>query len=159
MNNVVLIGRLARKPELSYTPQTQTACARFSLAVNRPKKNGEDQGADFIRIEVWGKQAENCNRYLDKGRMVAIKGRIKTGNYKNKEGQTVYTTDVVAENVEFLGGGNAGQGNNGGGNYGDSPENLPPAMSQPQEQQMSMGDYPEEDIPDSFAAAEDDIPF
>ncbi len=103
MNNVILIGRLVRDPELSYTPNTQTAACKMTLAVDRPKKKGEDAGADFIRITVWGAQAENCNRYLTKGRQVAVKGRINTGSYKDRNGQTVYTTDVVAEQVEFLG--------------------------------------------------------
>lgn len=104
MNNVVLIGRLARDPELSYTQNTQTAVCRFTLAVDRPKKQGEDQGADFIRITVWGRQAETCDRYLSKGRQCAVIGRIQTGSYKNRNGETVYTTDVIAERVEFLGG-------------------------------------------------------
>ena len=108
MNNVVLIGRLARDPELSYTPNTQTAVARFTIAVDRPKRNGEDQGADFIRITVWGRQAETCDRYLSKGRQVAVLGRITTGSYKNREGVTVYTTEVTADRVEFLGGGQGG---------------------------------------------------
>jgi len=103
MNSVVLIGRLARDPELSYTPNTQTAACRITLAVDKPRKNGEDAGADFIRVTVWGAQAENCNKYLSKGRQVAIHGRINTGSYKNRDGQTVYTTDVVADKVEFLG--------------------------------------------------------
>lgn len=103
MNSVVLIGRLTKAPELSYTANTQTACGRFTLAVDRPKRNGEDQGADFIRITVWGKQAETCDRYLDKGRQVAVHGRIETGSFKNRDGQTVYTTDVIADRVEFLG--------------------------------------------------------
>ena len=104
MNSVILIGRLARDPEMSYTQQ-QTACTKFTLAVDRPKRQGEDQGADFIRVTVWGKQAENSDRYLSKGRQVAVMGRIQTGSYKNREGVTVYTTDVVADRVEFLGGG------------------------------------------------------
>ena len=104
MNSVILIGRLTNKPELSYTANTQTACGRFTLAVDRPKRDGEDQGADFIRITVWGRQAETCERYLDKGRQVAVHGRIQTGSYTNREGQKVYTTDVVADRVEFLGG-------------------------------------------------------
>ena len=104
MNSVILIGRLARDPEMSYTQQ-QAACTKFTLAVDRPKRQGEDQGADFIRVTVWGKQAENCDRYLSKGRQVAVMGRIQTGSYKNREGVTVYTTDVVADRVEFLGGG------------------------------------------------------
>lgn len=103
MNSVVLTGHLARDPELSYTPNTQTAACRITLAVDKPKKNGEDQGADFIKVIVWGKQAENCNTYLSKGKQVAVKGRINTGSYKARDGQTVYTTDVVAEHVEFLG--------------------------------------------------------
>ena len=106
MNSVILIGRLCADPELSYTPNTQTAVCRFTLAVDRPKRQGEDQGADVIRITVWGKQAENCDRYISKGRQVAVNGRIQTGSYKDRNGQTVYTTDVVANNVEFLASGN-----------------------------------------------------
>ena len=109
MNSVILIGRLANDPELQYTPSTQTATCRLTLAVDRPKRSGEVQGADyvrsadFIRITVWGKPAETCDRYLSKGRQIAVHGRIQTGSYKNKEGATVYTTDVVADRVEFLG--------------------------------------------------------
>lgn len=103
MNSVILIGRLARDPELTYTPNTQTANCWFTLAVDKPKRNGEDQGADFIRITVWGKQAETCDRYISKGRQVAVMGHIQTGSYTNRDGQTVYTTDVVADRVEFLG--------------------------------------------------------
>lgn len=113
MNSVILIGRLARDPELSYTPNTQTAACRLTLAVDKPKKNGEDQGADFIRVTVWGKQAESCNKYLSKGRQVAVRGRINTGSYKNRDGQTVYTTDVVAEQVKFLGAGGENSRSNG----------------------------------------------
>ena len=80
MNSVVLIGRLTRDPELSYTP-SQTAVCHFSIAVDRPRRNGEDQGADFIRITVWGRQAETCDRYLSKGRQVAVLGRIQTGTF------------------------------------------------------------------------------
>lgn len=130
MNSVILIGRLARNTELSYTPNTQTAVCRFTIAVDRPKKNGQDQGADFIRITVWGRQAENCDKYLNKGSQVAVQGRIQTGSYKNNEGVTVYTTDVVAEHVEFLSGSGSQSGSQNG-NYGDSA-NLPSAMQQPQ---------------------------
>ena len=102
MNSVILIGRLARDPELSYTPNTQSAVCRFTIAVDRPRRQGEDQGADFIRITVWGRQAETCDRYLSKGRQVAVMGRIQTGSYTNKDGVRVYTTDVVAEDQEFV---------------------------------------------------------
>ena len=101
MNSVILVGRLTGNTELSYTPNTQTAVCRFTIAVDRPKK---DAGADFIRITVWGQQGENCDRYLSKGRMVAVQGRLTTGSYKGKDGKTVYTTEVTADRVEFLGG-------------------------------------------------------
>ena len=144
MNSVVLIGRLARDPELSYTPSNQTAVCKFTIAVDRPRRNGEDAGADFIRITVWGRQAETCDRYLSKGRQVAVSGRIQTGSYKNREGVTVYTTDVVADRVEFLG---QGQGGNNSNTNTISFEQQAPAM----------GGF--EDLPDTFQAAEDDIPF
>lgn len=139
MNQVTLIGRLARDPELNYTPQTQTAITRFTLAVDRPKRNGEDSGADFIRITVFGKQAENCDRYLDKGRQVAVSGRIQTGSYKNRNGETVYTTEVIAERIGFLG--------------GSRREAAAPAPVSAATQTSF------DDLPDTFQAAEDDIPF
>lgn len=104
MNTVTLIGNLSNDVTLQYTPQTQTAVAKFTLAVNRPKKDGQDQGADFIRVVVWGRQAETCNQYLAKGRKCAVLGHITTGSYKDKDGKTVYTTDVTADRIEFLGG-------------------------------------------------------
>ncbi|MGI6732283.1 MAG: single-stranded DNA-binding protein [Anaerovoracaceae bacterium] len=100
MNNVVLIGRLTKDPELRYIPESQLAVATFTLAVDRPF--AKEKQADFIRITVFGKQAENCERYLAKGRLVAIQGSIRTGSYKNKEGATVYTTEVTADRVQFL---------------------------------------------------------
>lgn len=96
MNSVILVGRLCTDIELSYT-QSQKAVARFTLAVDRAK-----EGTDFIRIVVWDRQAENCNNYLQKGSRCAVQGRIHTGSYKGKDGKTVYTTDVVADRVEFL---------------------------------------------------------
>jgi len=167
MNSVVLIGRLARDPELSYTPNTQTAVARFTIAVDRPRRQGEDQGADFIRVTVWGRQAETCDRYLAKGRQVAVLGRITTGSYKNREGATVYTTEVTADRVEFLGGGQGGQGASrqtfAGGM--DSPS-MPAAMTMDTASTQDTAFSPAQndiagfdDMPDSFQAAEDDIPF
>lgn len=100
MNNVILIGRTTREIELRYTT-SQTAVARFSLAVERPVKDGEKK-ADFPNIIVFGKQAENCEKYLAKGRKVAVQGRLQTGSYEDKDGKRVYTTDVIAERVEFL---------------------------------------------------------
>lgn len=99
MNKVVLIGRLTKKPEVEYTQNRQTALCRFTLAVDRM---GKDKGADFIRVTSFGKDAENLARYMDKGRQVGVEGKIQTGSY-TKDGQTVYTTDVIADRVEFLG--------------------------------------------------------
>ena len=97
MNQVTLIGRLTKNPELRYTPN-QTAVCHITLAVDRHDKN-----TDFINVTVYGKQAETVDRYMSKGRQIAINGRIQTGSYKNKDGKTVYTTDIIASNVEFLG--------------------------------------------------------
>lgn len=101
MNKVVLIGRLTRDPELRYT-SSNIPSVRFSLAVDRPftSQSGERE-TDFINIVVWRKQAENVKKYITKGSLVAVEGRIQTGSYE-KDGQRVYTTDVVADNVQFL---------------------------------------------------------
>lgn len=100
MNSVFLIGRLTKDPELRFTSGgNQTAVCSFTLAVGRYNK---DDGADYPRVIVFGKQAENCGNYLKKGRQCAVNGRIQTGSYKNRDGQTVYTTDVVAGRVQFL---------------------------------------------------------
>lgn len=100
MNKVILTGRLTAKPELNYT-QSQMAVTKFTIAVDRFSK---DKGADFIRVTVFGKQAENVCRYMDKGRMIAVEGSLQTGSYKDRDGKTVYTQDVIANHTEFLGG-------------------------------------------------------
>lgn len=100
MNNVVLIGRLTKDPEIRYIPQSETAVANFTLAVDRPM--AKEKTADFIRIVTFGKTAELCERYLSKGRLVGIQGKIQTGSYKTQSGETRYTTEVNADRVEFL---------------------------------------------------------
>lgn len=100
MNKVILTGRLTAKPELNYT-QSQMAVTKFTIAVDRFSK---DKGADFIRVTVFGRQAENVCRYMDKGRMIAVEGSLQTGSYKGRDGKTVYTQDVIANHTEFLGG-------------------------------------------------------
>lgn len=102
MNKVILIGRLTKDIELSKT-QSGKAFARFTLAVNRRFKSTEQQGqdADFISCVVWDKRAETMYQYLGKGSQVGIEGRIQTGSYE-RDGQRVYTTDVVVENFDFL---------------------------------------------------------
>jgi len=101
MNKVVLIGRLTRDPELRYTGQG-TPVASFSLAVNRRKQKDKPQEADFIRCVAWGATGENLSKYQSKGNQIAVHGRIQTGSYE-KDGRKVYTTDVIAEEIEFLG--------------------------------------------------------
>ena len=101
MNSVSLIGRLTRDPEVRYTNE-QMAIATFSIAIDRPPRRDGTKETDFPRITVFGKTAENCQRYLVKGRLVGIEGRLQTGSYTNKNGDKVYTTDVVANRVEFL---------------------------------------------------------
>ena len=132
MNTVVLVGRLARDPEIRYT-QSQVAVCSATLAVNRGKdSNGNDRGADFIRLTVFNKQGEAFAKYLTKGRQVAVQGRINTGSYKNKNGDTVYTTDVIVEKFDFI---------------GNKPDAQPPAAGM-------------DDIPEGFEPVDDDdIPF
>nr|DAI35454.1 MAG TPA: Single strand binding protein [Caudoviricetes sp.] len=131
MNSVILIGRLTRDPEVRYTSGTQMAVCTFTVAIDRPvKKDGEKQ-ADFPRVICFGKQAENCERFLAKGRLVGVQGRLQTGSYTNKDGATVYTTDVVADRVEFL-------------EWGD--------------RQGARQEY-DEPIPEGFAAVDEDVPF
>lgn len=101
MNKVILIGRLSKDIELRYT-QSNTAVASTTIAVNRLKKEDRKQEADFINLIVWGKQAENLQKYCSKGSQLAVEGRIQVRNYDDKEGKKIYTTEVVAENVQFL---------------------------------------------------------
>ena len=155
MNNCVLIGRLCANPELSYTPNTQTACCRFTLAVDRPRRDGQDQGADFIRIVVWGAQGENCDRYLSKGRQVAVIGRIQTGSYKDRNGQTVYTTDIVADRVEFLGSAQ-GENSRSDGSYQRNGSNYQSQNNAPQNGDKQLGFN---DLPQGFSTVDDDVPY
>lgn len=168
MNVVVLIGRLTRDPELRYTNSQMPVCSA-TLAVDRPMSRGSQDGgndrqADFIRITLFGKQAETFSRYLTKGRQVAVEGRIQTGSYQNQKGDTVYTTDVIVNRFEFIGsrndsqtGGAYGAGNYGGsmnaggfGGYGSQQNTDVPQQAAP----VQPG------IPEGFEAIDDDdIPF
>jgi single-strand DNA-binding protein len=110
MNKVILIGRLTKDPELRYTPNG-TAVTTFTLAVNRPRTGqAGEREADFINIVAWSKLADLCANYLRKGRQAAVEGRLQTRSYDNKEGKKVYVTEVVAENVQFLGSKEEGNG-------------------------------------------------
>lgn len=139
MNNVVLIGRLTRDPEVRYVSESQMAVATFTLAIDRA---GKDKGADFPRVTCFGKTAELVERFITKGRLVGVQGRIQTGSYKNKEGATVYTTEVVADRVEFLDKGDKADSGSGFGFERQDAKGAP-------------------EIPEGFQALEDDddIPF
>ena len=104
MNKVQLVGRLTRDPEIRYSQgENATATARFSVAVNRRFKNSEgNYDADFINCVAFGKSAEFVEKYFKKGMAIGLTGRIQTGSYTNKDGQKVYTTDVVVEETEFV---------------------------------------------------------
>ena len=146
MNSVVLIGRLTRDPELRYTT-SQMAVATFSLAIDRPVRAGKERETDFPRITVFGKQAENCEKYLAKGRMAAVQGRLQTGSYTNKDGVKVYTTDVVADRVEFL-------------EWGDRPQgNTPRPQQTHASEPAGASDGFDDEMPDSFQAIDEDVPF
>lgn len=128
MNEVVLIGRITKKPR---TFESQTAMCRFTVAVDRLKK-GE---ADFIGCIAFGKTAEAIEKYTFKGQKVAVQGRVQTGSYKNKNGETVFTTDIVANRIEFL------------------------EWKDRQQEQSNPEQTLEPDVPESFESIDEDVPF
>ena len=122
MNKVILMGRLTRDAEVRYSQgDASTAVARFSLAVDRRfKRDGDDQTADFINCVAFGRTGEFMERFGRKGTKFLVEGRIQTGRYTNRDGQKVYTTDVVVEQVEFAES-KASNDNNGGYVPADRP--------------------------------------
>jgi single-strand DNA-binding protein len=158
MNSVVLIGRLTRDPETRYTSGSQMAVCTFTIAIDRVTRQGEEKKTDFPRITVFGKQAENCERFLKKGRLVGVQGRLQTGSYTNKDGATVYTTDVVADRVEFLEWGDRqSSGEMSGQRSYSEPREAAPQYQSAEPQPMS--EPQEEFAPDGFTSIEEDIPF
>ena len=123
MNRVILMGRLTRDAEIRYSQgESSTAIARFSLAVDRRfRKEGDEQTADFINCVAFGRTAEFMERFGRKGTKFVAEGRIQTGSYTNKDGQRVYTTDVVVESVEFAESKSAASGSDGGFTLADRP--------------------------------------
>ena len=154
MNYVVLVGNLTSDPKLSYTETTQTAVGSFRLAVTRATKDG---GTDFIQCKVFGRQAETLHQYKSKGDEIAVHGRIETGSYKNRDGVTVYTTDVVCDRIEYT-----------RGSKGEHSAQIEDPRSKAKNEESTFEpskgfeaqtkiDW--DDLPDSFEQAEDDIPF
>ena len=135
MNKVILMGRLTRDPEVRYSQGEQaTAIARYTLAVDRRFRRDGENNADFIGCVAFGKSAEFAEKYLRQGTKIIVTGRIQTGSYTNRDGQKVYTTDVVVEDQEFAESKKAaGQqdGNNGGySDAGDGFMNIPDGIDE-----------------------------
>lgn len=161
MNKVFLIGRLTRDPELRYTG-TNIAVATFSIAVNRnfTGQSGERE-ADFINIVVWRKQAENVKNYLAQGSQVAIDGRIQTRTYDGNDGQKRYVTEVIADNVEFLGSKNSGtSSNNMSRPASTSSEPTPYDFGNaPEPKGTDVDSNPFADFGSSIEISDDELPF
>lgn len=138
MNKVILMGRLTRDPEVRYSQGEQPmAIARYTLAVNRRfSRNDEEQSADFIGCVAFGRSGEFAEKYLHKGIKIAIVGRIQTGSYTNKDGQRIYTTEVVVEEQEFVESKNASGGKENAGSgaardsAGDGFMNIPDGIDE-----------------------------
>ncbi len=154
INRVVLVGRLTKDPELRYTP-SGVPMARFTIAVNRTFSNQQgEREADFISCIAWRKQAENLANFMKKGSLIGVEGRIQTGSYEGQDGKRVYTTDVVADAVQFL------ESRSGTGNQQASPNNQyggennygggQPSYNKPPQQSYGGGNAPTQDSYGSY---------
>lgn len=154
MNNVVLVGRLTRDPELRTTPNGTATC-QISIAVNGiPNSNGE-RTTDFINVTVWRRQAENVSKYCSKGSQVGITGRIHSRSYDANDGTKRYVTEVVADNITFL-----GSSNRGSSQYSDlmpdyNVSQQPSFTSQP----TDLVEDPFKDFGSEVVLSDDDLPF
>ncbi len=154
MNNVVLVGRLTRDPELRTTPNGIATC-QISLAVNGiPNANGE-RTTDFINIVVWRRQAENVAKYCSKGSQVGVVGRIHTRSYDANDGSKRYVTEVVADNITFLGSNNS---NRGTSQYSDSMPDYSTGDQQPMPT-TDITEDPFKDFGSEVVLSDDDLPF
>ena len=151
MNKVILMGRLTRDPEIRYSQgESATAVARYTLAVDRrfSRNNGGDQQtADFIGCVAFGRSAEFAEKYFRKGIKIVITGRIQTGSYTNREGQKVYTTDVVVEDQEFAESKNASSSNSDVNFSGNIPPVDKPVPSEAGDGFMNIPDGIDEELP------------
>ena len=157
MNKVILMGRLTRDPDIRYSAgENSTAVARYTLAVDRRFKRDGDQSADFISCVAFGRSAEFAEKYFHQGIRIVVSGRIQTGSYTNRDGNKVYTTDVVVEDQEFAESKNASAENSAG---------FTPSYQQPSYQQPSAPSAPSPapasaagfmNIPDGLA---EELPF
>ncbi len=153
VNKVILVGNLGADPDMRYTPSGQGVC-ELRVATNESwtDKNGQRQDrTEWHRVVIWGKRAEICSKYLSKGRQVYIEGRIQTRNYDDKEGNKRYITEIIANDVQFLGGKEGGGGGGGGGKGRD--EGPPPPGD------ADMGGYGGGGSSGGGGGPDDDIPF
>lgn len=172
MNKVILIGRLTRDPELR-TTAGNLSVATFSLAVSRPytPQNGGDAGADFINCVVWRRQAENLARYCHKGSQIAVEGRIQSRNYTAQDGSKRYVTEVLVDNLTFLGSRSdnqnsavaAPQDNFGGNNYPAnnfaSDNNYTTPVDVANVPTTDISEDPFKDFGEEITLSDDDLPF
>ena len=143
MNKLVLMGRLTRNPDVRYSQGEKATCvARYTLAVNRRFRRDGEQDADFINCVAFGRQGEFAEKYFRKGIKIAITGRIQTGSYTNKDGQRVYTTDVVVEEQEFAESKSASESN-----AGFAPAERPAPSSAAGDGFMNIPDGIDEELP------------
>jgi single-strand DNA-binding protein len=154
INKVVLVGRTTKDPELKYT-QSQIPFVRFTVAVNRTFTNAQgEREADFVSCIVWRKQAENVARFVKKGSLIGVEGRIQTGSYDDVDGKRVYTTDVVCDSVQFLESRNSEQS---GQNEYSSGYEQPFYDDRPQ--QKNTQNSPQKPSARTMDVSEDDLPF
>ena len=149
MNKVVLMGRLTRDPDVRYTQGANAmAIARYTLAVDRRfRRDSDSQTADFISCVAFGKSAEFAEKYLHQGTKMLVSGRIQTGSYTNKDGQRVYTTDVIVEEQEFAESKGNGGGFGGNNDGGFTPDNFTPAAPEAGSGFMNIPDGIDEELP------------
>ena len=155
MNKAILIGRLTRDPEVRYTSSNRAVC-QFTIAIDRPFTNqaSGQREADFINIVAWDKTGENVGKYMTKGRLVAVEGRIQTRNYENNEGRRVYVTEVVASNVQFLESRNATTNNT---SFNSMPE--PPVEKTPYDFANENNDTPADNNSNNNTMDTEEDPF
>ena len=152
MNKVILMGRLTRDPDIRYsTGESATAVARYTLAVDRRFRRDGEQTADFIGCVAFGRNAEFAEKYLHQGTKIVAVGRIQTGSYTNRDGQKVYTTDVVVEEQEFAESKSVSDSSRsayaGGNNYGQAPAQTSATKPMSADGFMNIPDGIEEELP------------
>lgn len=152
MNRAFLVGHLTKDPELRYSGNNLPV-ASFTVAINRTyTSQGGEREADYINVVVWRKQAENVKKYLNKGSLVGVEGRIQTRSYDNQEGKKVYVTEVVADNVQFLGSKGQRDNNLSPQDFGFSNNSTPSNTT-------NVSNEPFADFGETVELSEDDIAF